>query len=345
MIKTITSWRGILALVVVLFHYHVPVFYYLVRFAVSFFFVLSGFLLARRYSQQPLPLWNQFFVGRAIRLYVANWVALVPIVAIMLIYHCWEGTPQFFAHVALVQSYIPSKEVYFTFNSIGWFLCALLLAYACFPWLMRNLSRISLRTKLCAMAVLIVLLLVVMPFLSTLVRVHIYVNPFMRLADFVLGMILADVLQRIQAKWQTPTFLGATALELMAIALIAIGALCVAYVPFVEHYSDFVWWYIPVAVLILVSVLLNGHEGVVGRFLTCKPLMWLGGLSLEIYILQMGAARLYNYFVAPVLGHFGVVNAYDLYPIFGTLLLIVLAWLMHRFIMLPVRRWVAPMIK
>ena len=337
MIKTLTSWRGIMALVVVLFHYRVPVFNYFVPFAVCFFYVLSGFLLARRYEQQPVPRWRQFFTVRAVRLYVASWIVLLPLAAIMLIYHNWGGTPQFLTQLALVHSYVPSKDYFFSFNTVSWFLCGLLLAYACFPLLMRLMRRISLQVKLVAVAVWMVLLFIVMPHASEQVRVCLYVNPVMRLGDFVIGMVLAHLVQHVQERWRQPSFMQATILELLAIAVLAVAAWLVAVVPQIECYSDIVWCYLPVSLLILVCALLNGNEGVPGRLLTCRPLLWLGGVSMEIYLLQMVAARLYNYFVAPVLGHFGVETAYDLYPIFGLLLLLPLAWLMHRYLMQPLR--------
>ena len=68
MIKTLTAWRGIMAVAIVLFHYHVAIFQGAELFSVCFFYVVSGFLLALRYDAKPVPVWRRFFAERALRL-------------------------------------------------------------------------------------------------------------------------------------------------------------------------------------------------------------------------------------------------------------------------------------
>jgi peptidoglycan/LPS O-acetylase OafA/YrhL len=339
MIKTLTSWRGLLAVAVVLFHYHLPIFKGAELFAVCFFYVVSGFLLALRYDSKPLPGWRQFFEERALRLYLMNWLALLPIAAILILYHEWDGTAQFITDLLLVQSYVPDKSFYFSFNTVAWFLCGLILCYACFPWLLRLLRRWSLRVKLCGLAIWVIAMLVLLPQLPTMVRVHFYVNPLIRTMDFVAGMTLAHVFTEVNKKQLNIKFATATLLELLVIAVVAVITLLVIHVPNIISYEDFVIWYIPAGMLVLVCALLNGREGLLGRLLCLKPFQWLGTISLEIYIFQILAARIYNYFIAPVLGHFGFEQAYNLYPFFGLLVLIPLSWLVHRYVTTRLWRW------
>lgn len=339
MIKTLTSWRGIIAVVIVLFHYHVVVFKGAELFLVCFFYVVSGFLLALRYDTKPLPSWRRFFAERALRLYPISWLALLPIAAILAYFHEWDGTPQFFTHLLLVQGFVPDKSFYFSFNTVSWFLGGLLLCYACFPWLLRTLRRISLKVKLIGLGIWILAMLVLFPQLSTMTRVNLYVNPLMRTMDFVAGMIVAHAFIAMSKKEITIKPALATVLELLPFAVHAFFGLLIIKVPSMFCYEDFVIWYIPAGMLVLVCALLNGREGLLGRLVLCKPFQWLGTISLEIYIFQILAARIYNYLIAPVLGHFGFEAAYDLYPVFGLLILISLSWLVHRYVTPKLWRW------
>lgn len=328
-----------MAVMVVLFHYHATIFQGAELFSVCFFYVVSGFLLALRYNAKPLPSWRSFFTERALRLYPISWLALLPIAAILLLYHDWDGTPQFVADLLLVQSYVPDKSFYFSFNTVAWFLCGLLLCYACFPWLLRLLRRWPLKVKLWGLAAWILLILVLFPQLPTPVRVHLYVNPFMRTIDFVWGMTMAHLYFEISKKPLNVKPAVATLLEVLPIAIALGFSLLITKIPEVFCYEDIVLWYLPAGMLVLVSTLFNGSEGLLGRLLLWKPFQWLGTISLEIYIFQILAARIYNYFMAPVLGHFGFKEAYTLYPIFGLMVLIPLSWLVHRYVTTRLWRW------
>ena len=328
-----------MAVVIVLFHYHVAIFQSAEMFPVCFFYVVSGFLLALRYETKPLPHWRRFFAERALRLYPMSWLALLPIAAILFYYHEWDGTPQFFTDLLLVQSYVPVKSYYFSFNTVAWFLCGLLLSYACFPWLMRLMRRFSLRTKLWALAAWVVLMLVLMPHLNMALRVHIYVNPVMRMMDFVTGMVAAHVYQELSKRKFNINPAIATLLEVLPFVLVVGFTLLVIHVPSAFCYEGFVIWYLPAGILVVVSALLNGREGLLGRLLLWKPFQWLGTISLEIYIFQILAARIFNYLIAPILGHFGFEKAYSLYPVFGLILLFIISWLVHRFVTTRLWRW------
>ena len=84
------------------------------------------------------------------------------------------------------------------------------------------------------------------------------------------------------------------------------------------------------------------REGFIGRLLASRPMQWLGNISFEIFMLQGIAALIYNYWVAPVLGHFGITDALttvsqnlfgtepNLLALFILPIDILLAWLVNR---------------
>jgi peptidoglycan/LPS O-acetylase OafA/YrhL len=76
-------------------------------------------------------------------------------------------------------------------------------------------------------------------------------------------------------------------------------------------WSDAILWWIPVALILLSCVLYDKREGYIGRFLSTRPMQWLGNISFEIFMLQGLAALVYNYWVAPVMGSMGVERFYN----------------------------------
>ena len=81
--------------------------------------------------------------------------------------------------------------------------------------------------------------------------------------------------------------------------------------PQVLPWSDAVLWWLPIAAILVVSLLYDKREGFIGRILASRPLQWLGDISFEIFMLQGIAALIYNYWLDPVLSHIGVQNVYN----------------------------------
>lgn len=131
-ILTLTSWRGIFALGVVLFHSGEKMFMELATGGVVGFFVMSGFLL--RMWHDPAQLrgarHRSFFLMRALRIYPLHWLALALLLAECLALHMpltYGNCAALLPNLLLLQSYVPCEQVFFSFNTPSWFLCDLLL--------------------------------------------------------------------------------------------------------------------------------------------------------------------------------------------------------------------------
>lgn len=108
---------------------------------VSFFFVLSGFIIAYNYQEKLKD--NKidkrtFWVARIARIYPLHWLTLF-IAAILGSYVIASGTldwlKHFLASLTLTNAYIPKADYFFSFNSPSWSLCCEQLFYICFPFL------------------------------------------------------------------------------------------------------------------------------------------------------------------------------------------------------------------
>ena len=139
--------------------------------------------------------------------------------------------------------------------------------------------------------------------------------------------------------------------ELIAIALLSVMVMTYRAYPSLLPWSDAVLWWLPVGFILVVCKLYDKREGFIGKILASKPLQWLGNISFEIFMLQGIAALVYNYWVAPVLGHIGVQKIYDVVSndLFGAsapslivwLILpidILLAWAVNRLFSRPLQK-------
>ena len=215
-------------------------------------------------------------------------------------------------NVTLLHSWSLTHSIYFSYNKFSWFLSTLLFCYLCYPLLARWFMPLRLRYKAIILAVAAIIDFIVLAGTDDYGRTALYTFPPVRLLDFVIGMTLASALPRFKNMRAFGKGSNGTDAELVAIALLS--AMVIFYrtnSKTVLPWSDAILWWLPIAVILLVSNLYDKREGFIGKILSSKPLQWLGNISFEIFMLQGIAALIYNYWVAPALAHIGVQRAYD----------------------------------
>ena len=213
-------------------------------FGVSVFFVLSGFLMFYNYADRELPCSfkeNALFGIRKIRklypLHIIGMFAILPVViGEMLAAYSTEYLfiviAQILLNVTLLQSLVPGEWYYFALNGIMWYLSASMIIYALFPLVMKGLKKIGSARGAGLSAVLVFLLQIGLGALSQFVHIpggsfenfpkwFTYINPFFRLGDFYIGMVLGRLasggLNRGKGKGSLKRRLLFTALELLTV--------------------------------------------------------------------------------------------------------------------------------
>lgn len=343
-IITLNGWRGIFAIVIVMTHSGVEILKSATNLGVSFFFVVSGFLLTihhyRNTSVTPAAWWK-FWWRRARHVYLIHWIALA---CFMVLYafvsHRDVQWHTLTAQIALVHCWVNDKAFYFGYNGVSWFLGALLFCYACFPLVNRYFSRLRLRYQVLIMAVAAALAAWWLPQLEYMQRIYTYVCPIFRLGDFLMGVTAANVYRSIK---HTPVTYGTTRATLIEAGVVLI-ALEVMFIDIntevLKPWCDYLIWWIPATIIVFSFTMLNGNEGLIGRLLCTKPFQLLGKWSMEIYIFQLVAADIVNYFISPVYGHFGLM-VYDRYVWTQLPLLLVMACAIHSLMPHPDNRHAA----
>lgn len=356
MIKTMNGWRGIFALVIVLFHVGLSGLEEMTWAGVTFFLMASGFLLRLKYPFNDLDskLYGRFVWRHALKLYPLHWLALALLLLAMALVGTLVINPGVLAlDVALLQSWSMHLKVYFSYNSFAWFLSTLMFCYLCYPLLARWFSPMGLRFKGIVLAIVIIIDMVALALTDDYGKTALYVFPLVRLIDFMIGMTLADSLECIKALPVLGKSKNGTDLELIAIALLSVTVMTYRTYPIIAPWSDAIIWWLPVITILLTCCLYDRREGFIGKILSSRPLQWLGSISFELFILQAIGPIIYNYLVEPVLWHFGIIElanmvsndlcGHDIYLLYVFILPIdlVLAWAVNRLFSRPLRRLLA----
>lgn len=334
MIKTLNSWRGIFAICIVCFHFKMHAFDQMTFAGVTFFFMLSGFLVA--YKHSSIDSCKQFYWHRMKRIFSLHWIVLVAMILLDIVcmhkFHYGWDLP---LHVLLLQSWVPSEAVFYNYSIHSWFLSSLMFCIMVTPLLFRFFNhanrKLAWGVVLAACMTVAVLCLVADEHWHS----YLYVCPATRLVDYALGMLLGITL-REHSKPHSISFVRATFHEVVPmLVLAAFGIFHASGNSVALKLEISALWWIPVTMLIVVFAILNRQEGMVGEFLSIKPLLWLGGISFEVYLLQKFVNNSFCYLVAPFFGHFGIM-IYD-YSFACTLpLLILTAWIVN----LLMKKWI-----
>lgn len=291
MINTLTSLRLIFAMMVFWAHCYIIDDFFNVHFfkegfvGVSFFFMLSGFIIAYNYQkklgEKKIPK-RTFWVARIARIYPLHWLTLL--IAIALGGYAMESgvtdwCKHFFASLTLTNAYIPQDNYFFSFNSPSWSLCCEQLFYICFPFLVplaRNYKKLLCVFLICA------ILGVIGMYYTPLeeIKGYWYVNPITRLPDFMAGMLLFQLYTYLRTK--AITFRQGSIIEFVSIAVFLGFYLYAAEIPKVYRYSCYYW--LPVA-LVLISFSLQ--KGIVSRLLSNRFLVIGGEISYSFYLIHL----------------------------------------------------------
>lgn len=278
---------------------------------VSFFFVLSGFILTYNYPRLSgvKEVW-QFWRARFARIWPAHVFTLFLCLFVFALkpLTTW-GVPISYniaAHVAMIHGWILQDQFFFTINPPSWSISTEFAFYLLFPLLIWKQEK-TWWTKLLLAAG------VVLAFIWLGGRWHLpdmgnpagltghglmYINPLVRVFEFVLGMTCATLWQQVRHRKFNTALL--TTLEVGFITIIGF------YVANIFHWLEPLratdigriarCWLLyngncfAFAGLIFVCAL---QKGLISRALSNKFCVWLGEISYSTYLLHMMMIVLY----------------------------------------------------
>lgn len=306
-IPALTSLRFFAAAMIVIHH---TAFYFkiweppfVLTQGVTFFFVLSGFILT--YTHSTLNGTSEslrFIWARIARVWPAHIFVLVMVIALY-----WPTfnpgytttTAQLIANASLMQAWVPYSSTFFSFNAVSWTLSVEMFFYMLFPILIMNLSK-TWHWKLAISISFIFIALGVIKVTgakptSTADEISyaawLYIWPPARLMEFVLGMTAGLAYLRF-GHYLDKTKTIATICGILAISVILFGAMKMP----IYGYALESWgvlseggrgWFSNSGVAPLFALgifLIAGEKGIIQGILSWRPLILLGEISFSVYL-------------------------------------------------------------
>jgi peptidoglycan/LPS O-acetylase OafA/YrhL len=256
--------------------------------SVSLFFLVSGFVLTWTARDTDTPLF--FYRRRIVKLFPNHFVTWAIVLAMIVAGGAFAtvGLGTVLVNLFMLQAWSSNIQVFFSMNAPSWSLSCEILFYLSFPFILMAIKRIR-PSRLWAWAAVPTVLVFVFP-LFALAFLHgpelphfplpitqmwfLQVFPVTRLAEFVLGMLLARIVR--EGRWIRAAGL------LPSTVLCVVVYLLVPYVP--ALYGQTAFGVIPMA--LLVGAMATGDLAGKRTFLHNRVMIYLGNASFAFYILH-----------------------------------------------------------
>ncbi len=302
------------------------------RLGVSFFFLLSGFVLV--WSAKPNDAPRSFWRRRFARIYPAYLVALL--VGLVLSHaggHDPTPAGPLVASLLLVQAWIPDPTWFFAVNVVGWSLSVEAFFYLVFPYLVRVLRRHDVQWRLRLLQGLVTLFVIVQGVawladarngrsllgVDGTIEWFAYIFPPVRLIEFVLGMLLA---LRVRDEGWRPRLTFPAAAGLAAAAYLAAGV----------SPTMLGWEAVTlVPLMLLISAAAVADAGDARTVFVSRRWVWLGSVSYCLYLVHREFFRVVAHVFGLALHGF----AGAVVVVGATVAAVLGAWALHRFVELP----------
>lgn len=248
---------------------------------VSFFFVLSGFILTYTYQEKFVQnniTKRTFYISRLARIYPLH------ILTLLIWIYMRKDHPlnepyiiNLLSNISLTQSFYPTDEI--RFNAAAWSLSDEMFFYMLFPLILRWLTESPRKLYIIFASMAILVLILCTIFGGTKDEEwFFYAFPPVRLLDFTVGIFLYNLCKTLSPhyiKWKDK----ATLIEISAIILFFVFYTTAFFIP--QVYRHALWYWIPVGLIIGVFYFQSGY---ISKLLSNKYLVWLGEISFAFYM-------------------------------------------------------------
>lgn len=292
-LNSLTSFRFIAALMVFLFHVGFFTKYQTGYLGVSFFFILSGFILAYNYYNKLINLSateiKKFFIARIAKVYPVHFITfLIAIPYYFFIPLKHDSILYFFqalTNMLLIHSFIPFGNV--SFNGVSWSLSDEMFFYATFPFCILfflNYLQGILRKMLFILGIWIMTILLIIttfPEPSNFNTWFAYFFPGVRLVEFLVGIFLGLVfIEKEKYLSKLPKIIFSI-LEILTLTLLVVMILIAPiFIQNLRYGLIFIpFW----ANLIFVF---SFQKGFLSKILSNKILVYLGEISFSFYMIH-----------------------------------------------------------
>lgn len=334
MIKSLTSLRGIFILFI-FFHHCLSLYPGGGTMAVAFFFVLGGYSMTLGYKERffnPNFSYKSYIYKRYIKFIPLHWFCILLVLPLVALFNREiEQLLIFIVNALLVQTWVPIKAYYFSFNWVSWYLADTMFFAVMFPLVFKLIATARSKGRV-TIAVLLATVYASVAILLPTEKYHaiLYISPYMRLFDFIFGIFLALLYLKIKeqpTKWWNGKVIGQLGIFVLILSLVAESCM----LPEDATWIAPVYW-IPVALLILIASLIGRTGG--GILLENKYVYRLGELSFIIFMTHQIVLR-YTTILFKLL-HF---ENTIIYISITLVLTILISLVVDRYFIKPITQW------
>ena len=332
--NNLTILRGIFIIMIVL--HHLNLYEGGGTLGVAFFFMLGGFALSLGYYDKVSKSdfsFLQYFRRRCEKFFPLHWLCLLAILPFSL-WSIINGTGNIsdailtlIPNALLLQSLIPINSVYFSYNAVSWYLSATMILSVLFPCIVKGLNKLSDRSKIVTLLIILSAYFILVCFLPIEYRHPIlYINPFVRVVDFIIGIYLFLLYRKITTNEQA---IGHSNRLTVAISLMIILAIVTSSIASKDTVLIAAVYWVPLSVLILSSMMKTDMGG--GKIYNL--LVWIGDLSFPMFLSHQIVIR----YVNSICSFIGLNNKVSI--AISLPLIFLVAWLCDKYFLNTVSLW------
>jgi len=339
-IEQLTFTRFVAAISIVVYHFAMDLYPFRLdsvsflfkqaNLGVSFFFILSGFVMIIAYGgkgKTPIDS-KKFYMNRLARIYPAYLLALLILIGYLFVRSRSFTGMEFILNLFVIQTWFPSYAL--SLNTPGWSLAVELFFYSLYPLLFNLIYSKTGITK--------VMIPILLFWIGTQVFFNIMINspyyqgfpsnshnmlyyfPLMHLNEFLIGNIGGLILLKLGSNSERKyTFL---------LFVLAVLIVILLRYPLPWSYHDGLLAIVFVPFLLFLSL----DKGIISRIFRLKPLVFLGDISYGTYILQVPV----YFWTKGMLRVAGVTDPYAVFYIF-LILLVGISGMSFVYIETPIR--------
>ena len=253
---------------------------------VAFFFVLGGFSMTFGYYNKVLQsnfCYCAYLTKRAIKFYPLHWLCLIAFLPIVYNTFSWFT---FSLNAALLHSWITEGRFFFSYNDVSWYLADTMFFAVIFPFLIRLLGRSSKQTKIVWGWLFFICYTLIYIFVPNSYRHAIlYINPLVRLFDFIAGIYAALLFQELRENKKVCSYVM-NQWKLLSNSVFASLFLMLILSILMQSYSLFlsaIYWPFIIAIIVLACLVSPTEKN---KLLRNKVLVRFGEYSFPFYMLH-----------------------------------------------------------
>ena len=288
----LTSLRFFAAAIVVISHLGYD--YHLGGMGVTFFFILSGFILSYNYADKLIA-WSS---GEIVRMWISRLSRIFPVhifmfllsIPLTYIYSRDYSLTDTLSNILLLQSWYPNGQGAFSFNGVSWTLSCELFFYITLPFILLISSKKALKLSTISLIVYMIIIMLFiwitsisagmdMPEYSFKWWVYV-ISPYLRWMDFFLGIVLGFLFLKRKNRYDINYHItGGFEVCSITIMLISYFAFLKFDVPFKWNYSAY---FDPIFSIVIYIFAMQ--RGMLSKILSNKAYTYLGKISFSIYM-------------------------------------------------------------